>query len=355
MADSAFSEGAPSSALLRDAATPASVTVQPQWVSRPVERVWRLRNLDRYAKFCRMKTTPAPFRLGIVSDLHLEADPHFKLDASELDVLVAVGDILSGDQEVTGVEYLAQAAPDIPVLYVPGNHEFEGHTIEGALDRLRKRAKKTNVRILYRGAVELFGVRFLGATLWSGFDLFGPAQRRRCQDEAQKHLQDFKRILTRSGRPITPQMVRDEHLKDVKWIEKQLQGELPVILLTHFAPAVTSAQREYANDPLTAYWVNPCEKLVKPTMLTAHGHVHASLAYRLQAAPGEQGKVLCNARGFNYTIRLDDVPEESRPLLIEEHPDLAHQPEVRVLENPAFKNPLRVLVDPLTQTVRLED
>ena len=118
MADSAFSEGAPSSALLRDAATPASVTVQPQWVSRPVERVWRLRNLDRYAKFCRMKTTPAPFRLGIVSDLHLEADPHFKLDASELDVLVAVGDILSGDQEVTGVEYLAQAAPDIPVLYV---------------------------------------------------------------------------------------------------------------------------------------------------------------------------------------------------------------------------------------------
>ena len=302
-----------------------------------------------------MQTTPAPFRLGIVSDLHLESDPQFQLDTSDLDVLVAVGDILSGEQEVTGVEYLAQAAPNIPVLYVPGNHEFEGHTIKGALERLRARAKKTNVRILYRNSVDLLGVRFLGATLWSGFDLFGPQNRRKCQQEAQKHLQDFRRILGTTGRAITPEMVREEHIRDVRWIEKQLMGEPPVVLLTHFAPAVTSVQRQYATDPLTAYWVNPCEHLVKKSMLAVHGHIHASLSYRLQAAPNEQGKVLCNARGFNYTIRLEDVPEESRPLLIEQHPELANQPEVRVVENPAFKNPLRVLVDPLAQSVSMVD
>lgn len=299
-------------------------------------------------------TPSAPFRLGLVSDLHLETAPDFLLDTTNLDVLIAAGDILSGSVEhSTGVDYLAQMAPNIPTLYVPGNHEFEGSSIDQAISRLRKQAKGTQVKVLYRDAVDLYGVRFLGVTLWSGFDLFGENNRSRCQREAQKHLQDFKTILSRNGRPFTPAMVREEHVKDVAWLIKQLAKDphIPKILVTHFAPATGSLLRHYGNDPLSAYWVNPCEDLVKQALLSVHGHVHASFDYRLTAAPVGRGRVVANAKGFDYIARRSDVPAENLPALIEQLPALATQEEVEVRENPDFANPLRLQIDPATGQV----
>jgi hypothetical protein len=298
--------------------------------------------------------TASSFRLGLVSDLHLENTPDFVLDTSNLDVLAALGDILSGEVEsATGVDYLAQAAPHIPTLYVPGNHEFEGGTIDQGLARLRKRAKGTKVKVLYRDAVDLFGVRFLGATLWASFDLFGVENRTKCQQEAQKHLHDFKTILAKNGRPFTPAMVRAEHAKDLAWLTAQLAKDpkIPKVLLTHFAPATGSLLRSYGNDPLSAYWVNPCENLVKQAMVSMHGHVHASFDYRLSAAPEGRGRVLANAKGFKYTVRRTDAAEDAQHLLLEQFPDLAHQDEVNVEENPDFLNPLRLELFPATGQV----
>lgn len=288
------------------------------------------------------------FRAGVVSDLHLEHDPRFAVDAAGVDVLLALGDLLGGEQDATGVEYLAQVAPDVPVLYVPGNHEFEGHSLVDGVARLRKRAKGTNVQVLYRNAVDFGGVRLLGATLWSGFDLFGAAHRRKCQDEAQASLYDFKLILGRNGRPILPSAVREEHLKDVAWLTQQLakDPEVPKVLLTHFAPAAGSLIQAFSKELLAAYWVNPCEALVKKAMLALHGHTHASFDYHLQAAGPGRGRVIANAKGFTYALRLADTPEAERPALLEKFPALATEPEIEVEENPAFRNPLRLELSP---------
>lgn len=297
---------------------------------------------------------PTSFQLGLVSDLHLENDPHFVVNTEGLDVLVAVGDILSGQVgSTTGVDYLTQVAPHIPTLYVPGNHEFEGGTIEQGLERLRKRTKGTKVKVLYRTAVDLFGVRFLGATLWASFDLFGVENRLRCQREAQHRLPDFRTIFGKNGKPFTPAMAREEHAKDVAWLARQLAQDpgIPKVLLTHFAPATGSLQKHYGNDPLSAYWVNPCEHLVKQAILALHGHVHSSFDYHLQAAGANKGRVIANAKGFHYTVRKEETAPDAQHLLIEQFPALATQDEIEVEENPSFQNPLRLQVWPETGAV----
>lgn len=59
-------------------------------------------------------------RLHVLSDLHIEFDD-FEPPETSADVVVLAGDTHVG---VKGIEWAAQAFPDKPILYVPGNHEF---------------------------------------------------------------------------------------------------------------------------------------------------------------------------------------------------------------------------------------
>ena len=61
-------------------------------------------------------------RLRILSDLHLE---HYAqgldLPDVEADAVILAGDIYTGTQ---GLVWAAERFAGVPVLYVPGNHEF---------------------------------------------------------------------------------------------------------------------------------------------------------------------------------------------------------------------------------------
>ncbi|MFX8223216.1 hypothetical protein ABTL15_20730, partial [Acinetobacter baumannii] len=72
----------------------------------------------------------------------------------------------------------------VPVLVVPGNHEFDRRDVEAARGDLRRHVQALGLRLLDDEAVVLADaqgrrVRFLGSTRWSDFDGFGPAQRER--------------------------------------------------------------------------------------------------------------------------------------------------------------------------------
>jgi hypothetical protein len=90
------------------------------------------------------------------------------------DVVVLAGDIHAGAR---GPGWAREAFPDKPIVYVPGNHEFYGQHWMQLLDPLREMARKHDVHFLENDAVELGGVRFLGASLWADFELFGRERR----------------------------------------------------------------------------------------------------------------------------------------------------------------------------------
>ena len=71
-------------------------------------------------------------RLQLLSDLHLESEDFDPLPAPGAEVLVLAGDIDAGWDGLA-----AFAGWPVPVLYVPGNHEFDfGQAV------LRERAGK---------------------------------------------------------------------------------------------------------------------------------------------------------------------------------------------------------------------
>jgi len=110
-------------------------------------------------------------RLHILSDLHLDVLP-LCAPHEDADVVVLAGDI---DRGWFAIEWAkCRAFRDKAVLYVPGNHEYyAGHMSKVAIELRARAAVTRNIKILDNDEVQIGGVRFLGATLWTDFELDG--------------------------------------------------------------------------------------------------------------------------------------------------------------------------------------
>lgn len=123
--------------------------------------------------------TVAGLRLQLASDPHLERYPDFVLEAApEADVLVLAGDIGSyqAGSRLPDADFgLGQFSPLRPgspwkrVLFVPGNHEFDGIEFADAHPRLRATCERLGITWLEGEVQVIDGVRFVGSTLWSDF------------------------------------------------------------------------------------------------------------------------------------------------------------------------------------------
>ena len=119
-------------------------------------------------------------KLHVLSDLHLTFDA-FERPQTDADVVVLAGDIARPREAVAWAMEFAQ-----PVLYVAGNHEFYGGSIEGTLAELKRLCEGTHVHLLDDSELVLEGVRFLGTTLWTDFGLFGAGERKAAATAKQR-------------------------------------------------------------------------------------------------------------------------------------------------------------------------
>ena len=139
-------------------------------------------------------------RLLVLSDLHLEVwgdrSPPIDTSASRPDAVILAGDIHTKGRAPA---WAADTFPGIPVLYIAGNHEFYGGTIDKAGPAIRQACKiHDNVHYLDCDEYVLPGVRFLGATLWTDFGLFGAGRKRVAMRTAGDVMNDYHRIKTTS-------------------------------------------------------------------------------------------------------------------------------------------------------------
>ena len=107
--------------------------------------------------------------IQLLSDLHLESHPDFRpVPAPGADVLVLAGDIGSyqsgsalaarGDSEFGLARFSPLRAWPTPVLFVPGNHEYDGLDFDLAHARLRSTCERLGILWLERACVVLGGV-----------------------------------------------------------------------------------------------------------------------------------------------------------------------------------------------------
>jgi Icc-related predicted phosphoesterase len=229
-------------------------------------------------------------QLNVISDIHIEFKD-FVPTVTAADIVVLAGDIGVG---TSGVEWAAEHYADVPVIYVPGNHEFYGHDI-GIIDRL-KEAAPANVHVLSNDAFKHGGVRFLGTTLWTDFKFNGKGEAWFSRQTAKSLIEDFSSI--RNGlRLFTPEDSVHLHRDSVHWLVTELEKEYsgPTIVVTHHLPSSLSVGKLYKGDPLNPAFASRLEGIIekyKPD-LWIHGHTHVPCDYGVFGT-----RVVCNPRGY---------------------------------------------------------
>ncbi len=244
--------------------------------------------------------------IQLLSDLHLEANPHFIAKALRgADLLVLAGDIGSYQ---AGSLLESLNIPDFglgrfsplpvsqggagwptPVLFLPGNHEYDGLEFDAADARLRETCRRLGIVWLERETVVMQGVRFVGCTLWTDFDALiakdsdSPAEQLKAREKAFRAANFYLRRnhSFRKGEPMLAEEVREEGLKSQAWLRQALAVPFAgtTVVVTHFAPSLHSADPRYGLVPGTAGFCNGLDELLPLAKLWLHGHLHCPVDY----------------------------------------------------------------------------
>lgn len=192
-------------------------------------------------------------RLLLLSDLHLENRPCWRIPESlpPFDVAVFAGDIAETPRAAVEAFIAAPALSGRQVVYVPGNHELFSGDIDARIADGKAAAHGTNVTLLDRDAVVAGGARFIGAILWTDYDLKGDVARAMAAAEAGMYEH---RLIRDGGGTFTPSRALDRHREDLAFIEAELAKPFdgPTVVVTHHAPDPRSVHEKYAQSLLSA-------------------------------------------------------------------------------------------------------
>lgn len=254
-----------------------------------------------------------PVKVRVLSDLHLESNQPDTIAHADADLVVLAGDI---HNHAEGLRWAAETFdPAVPVVYVPGNHEYYDGEF-GALETAMRDVAHTldNVHYLNNGVYvdprERF--RVLGTTLWTDFSLFGAdaASLARSIEAGERVMLDFKGLIQvtwphdaalhvegEPERDFTPADAIALHRQSRAWLEARLATPFAgrTIVVTHHAPHLRSLAERYAEDLASAGFVTDMAELVRPPVdLWIHGHTHTSFDYVTDSGT----HVVCNPRGY---------------------------------------------------------
>jgi predicted phosphodiesterase len=276
-------------------------------------------------------------KILILSDLHLEHGnslsfpPGPAVDA--YDAVVLAGDIHSPGHKAVFWARRESTFGGKPVLLVPGNHEFYLRLMPTELAEMKAAAAGSNVHLLDRESVVIDGVRFLGCTLWTDFQL--PVRQScgefeadvgRAMAEANIRMNDFRLIEVLSParsehrvrerpRQLQASDALAMHWIDRDWLRRQLAQPFDgtTVVVSHHAPATGSVADRYAEDWMTPAYVSelPDEFFTAPA-LWVHGHTHTAFDYvrgRCRIVSNPRGYGLLNSSfenpAFNPVLVID--------------------------------------------------
>ena len=235
-----------------------------------------------------------------MSDLHLEGHPGYvPRPAQGAELLVLAGDVGSyqrgsrlGDRDFGLARFSPKEGWPVPVLFVPGNHEYDALDFDETHERLRATCERLGITWLER-EVRVFGdVRFVGTTLWADFDalVLRPGapeptlqevlrQRHKAFRAANFYLE--KAAALRRGKPMLAEEWREQALVCQAWLREALARPFAgtTVVVTHFAPSLRSADPRYGATPATAGFCNSLEDLLPRAQFWLHGHLHCQHDY----------------------------------------------------------------------------
>ncbi len=219
-------------------------------------------------------------KIALYSDLHRELaaweSQLWEPPTLDVDVVVLAGDIGS---HTRGLLW-ASSSFEQPVVYVAGNHEYyDAHL--GMLTELQKPAwEHAGVHFLERRTFELDGVRFLGCTLWSAFDLHGADKAEAYMAVARRGINDYWMIHAKGSKHLEPRDTLKLHRTAVRWLDDELSKPFDgkTVVVTHFAPHRGCVAPKHQDSDVSPYFVTDLSRLMEKHQIDVwcHGHTHTN-------------------------------------------------------------------------------
>lgn len=256
-------------------------------------------------------------KVNVISDLHLEFDD---LILPGGDVLILSGDICEAknvkkDQySENAVQFkfehkrsdryirffVEECAKYKHVIYVMGNHEHYGFRFNKTYNHLKENLPD-NIILLEKESVEIEGVLFVGATLWTDCNNADPITmytlRQGMNDYRviQNHYED-KNLYYK----LIPEFTYADHVKAKRFIGKTAEEnpDKTIVAVTHHSPSKRSINPKYEKDFYMngGYSSNLDEFVMDHPNIKfwTHGHTHDTFDYMI-----DQCRVVCNPRGYS--------------------------------------------------------
>lgn len=238
-------------------------------------------------------------RIWFMSDLHHSQWPFdAPTGAPDCDAIVVAGDATE-ELSRRALPWLADmfGRYGLPVLYVPGNHDFYKTNLSYEVRKAQLVADHYGVTLLATGQSVVIGdTRFVGATLWTDFDLGQHGYH--AEMDAGRLMNDYRLIRVGSSyRKALPKDTIDEHYTQRARIERILAEPFdgPTVVVSHHAPLERSLQAGRQESPLDAAYASDLSALIEQYApnLWLHGHIHVSHDY-----VHDRTRIVTNPRGY---------------------------------------------------------
>jgi Icc-related predicted phosphoesterase len=272
-------------------------------------------------------------RLAIASDIHLEFGTIELANDSDADVLILAGDIcmardfeLDNDRSLRYHIFFESVSNAFPkVIYVPGNHEHYNGDVAYTYSILKHHlAVYDNIQVMDKESVELDGITFVCATMWTSMNDEDPVTLHAVKDMMNdfRNVKNSNRMISRTvplyddgeynvDRKVIGHTVKEEpakfspqdsvvdHKQSLDYINHVLMNDQTkqYVVVTHHTPSWQSCAPKWLGDRVMngAFHTELGDFIAyRPQIkLWVHGHTHDEFDYVI----GET-QIVCNPRGY---------------------------------------------------------
>lgn len=242
-------------------------------------------------------------KIYVLSDVHVDYNEgHLPILTSKGKFILNGGDT-SGSAEKT-IDWIKKSID--AGIFVHGNHLGYGERapIEDQIEALKEAFPiDGDVSYLNNAYKEYNGVIFIGACLYTDFTVYGKSNVGFYKRQANYGMNDFRYPRTKNDnfiRTLTPEDYVKWYNESVKYIYETTEKfkDMPVVILTHFAPLPFSIHSKYERSPLNAAFANDLRYLIdeRPNITHwIHGHTHDSFNYIYNNT-----RIICSPYGYYH-------------------------------------------------------
>ena len=285
-------------------------------------------------------------KLAIASDLHLEFGTIKLKNTESADVLVLAGDIcMARDFEMRDkqlhaenkraqryLDFFEGVSREFPrVIYIMGNHEHYNGDVANTHNILKQHlAVYPNIEVMEKETLELDGVTFVCATLWTNMNDEDPITLHAVKDMMNDfhNVKNSNRMISRKvplydnenyetnrqgyvvrnvighkykeePAKFSPEDSVEDHKRAMDYINHVVMNDesKQYVGVTHHTPSWQSCAPQWANDRILngAFHTELGDYIAyRPQIkLWVHGHTHDPFDYTIS-----ETRIVCNPRGY---------------------------------------------------------